>query len=230
LTDELIEIAARDTVRSPETQKRLEEERSRRGAFYSDLIYSLCNVRYEEHEARLLWVNLLAHKTEMSDRLGRNVGVRVAALDYFKNIVGLLDDVKIVGGADYIETELLAVTDGLTGLFNHRYLQDRLERAVARAAELGAPLSLLMIDIDYFKQYNDLNGHIAGDVALRELGQAVDGSVRVGEVRGSLWRTVEVRDIEFDDADGRLVLAASRVQASFSLVDLVRGRYAFRRV
>ena len=75
-----------------------------------------------------------------------------------------------------------------------------------------------------------LGGRLLRDVALRELGHAVDGSVRVGDVGGSLWRTVEVRDIEFDDAAGRLVLAASRVQASFSLVDLVRGRYAFRRV
>ncbi|MHC4916013.1 MAG: diguanylate cyclase [Planctomycetota bacterium] len=166
---EVIEIAARDTERSPDNQEILDRERSRRESFYSDLVYSLCNVRCEEPEARLLWVNLLAHKTEMSDRLGRNVGIRVASLDYFKNIVGLLDEVKIVGGAEFIETERLAVTDGVTGAFNHRYFQDRLERGLARSRELAQPLSLWMIDIDYFKQYNDLNGHIAGDVALREM-------------------------------------------------------------
>ena len=129
-----------------------------------------------------MWVNLLAHKTEMSDRLGRNVGIRVAALDYFKNIVGLLDEVRIVGGADFIETELLAVTDGLTGLFNHRYFQDRLDRGLVRSTETGQPLSLLMIDIDYFKQYNDLNGHIAGDVALREMASILRRSVKRDDV------------------------------------------------
>ncbi len=178
VTGEVIDIAARDTERSPDKQELLDRERSKRGSFYSDLIYSLCNVRYAEHEARLLWVNLLAHKTEMSDRLGRNVGIRVAALDYFKNIVGLLDEVKIVGGAEFVETERLAVTDGLTGVFNHRYFQDRLERAVNRAHELVEPLTLLMIDIDYFKQYNDLNGHIAGDVALREMAATLRQSVK----------------------------------------------------
>jgi diguanylate cyclase (GGDEF)-like protein len=182
LAGELIEIAARDTERSPATQELLEQEKSRRGAFYSDLVYSLCNIRCEEHEARLLWVNLLAHKTEMSDRLGRNVGIRVAALDYFKNIVGMLDEVKIVGGAEFVETERLAVTDGLTGLFNHRYFQDRLERSLGRARELSQPLTLLMIDIDYFKQYNDLNGHIAGDVALRELAAILRRSVKREDV------------------------------------------------
>ncbi len=178
VTGEVIDIAARDTERSPDKQELLDRERSKRESFYSDLIYSLCNIRYVEHEARLLWVNLLAHKTEMSDRLGRNVGIRVAALDYFKNIVGMLDEVKIVGGSEFVETERLAVTDGLTGAFNHRYFQDRLERAVTRARELSQPLSLLMIDIDYFKQYNDLNGHIAGDVALREMAAILRRSVK----------------------------------------------------
>lgn len=182
LTGEVIDIAARDTERSPDKQEILDRERSKRGTFYSDLVYSLCNVRYEEHEARLLWVNLLAHKTEMSDRLGRNVGIRVAALDYFKNIVGLLDEVKIVGGAEFVETERLAVTDGLTGAFNHRYFQDRLARGLVRARELGQMLCLLMIDIDYFKQYNDLNGHIAGDVALREVAAVLRRSVKREDV------------------------------------------------
>ncbi|HOX06468.1 MAG TPA: diguanylate cyclase [Planctomycetota bacterium] len=182
VTDELIEIAARDAERTPEKQELLDRERAKRDSFYSDLLFSLTNIRYAEHEARLLWVNLLAHKTEMSDRLGRNVGVRVAALDYFKNIVGMLDEVRIVGGADFIETELLAVTDGLTGLFNHRYFQDRLERTLVRAAETRQPVSLLMIDIDYFKQYNDLNGHIAGDVALREMAAILRRSVKRDDV------------------------------------------------
>jgi diguanylate cyclase (GGDEF)-like protein len=182
VADELIEIAARDSERTPEKQELLDRERAKRDSFYSDLLYSLCNIRYAEHEARLLWVNLLAHKTEMSERLGRNVGIRVAALDYFKNIVGLLDEVRIVGGADFIETSLLAVTDGLTGLFNHRYFQDRLERTIVRAAETSGAVSLLMIDIDYFKQYNDLNGHIAGDVALREMASILRRSVKRDDV------------------------------------------------
>ncbi len=215
---EVIEIAAHDTERSPEQQQILDREKSKRGSFYSDLLYSLCNIRYEEHEARLLWVNLLAHKTEMSDRLGRNVGIRVAALDYFKNIVGMLDEVKIVGGAEFVETERLAVTDGLTGLFNHRYFQDRLERGVNRARELSQPLTLLMIDIDYFKQYNDLNGHIAGDVALREMAAILRRSVKredtVARYGGEEFAMVLFRT---DGAGGKMV--AERLRREVEKVD-----------
>lgn len=75
-----------------------------------------------------------------------------------------------------------------------------------------------------------LGGRLARDLALRELGRAVDGTVRVGAVGGSLWRTVELRDVEFADPAGRVVLAASRVRASFSLFDLARGRFLLREV
>lgn len=167
---DVIEIAARDIERSLHHEERLAKEKAgKKETFYSDLIYTLTNLRYDEKEARVLWVNLLTHKMEMSDRLDRNVGIRVAALDYFKNILGALDDVKIIDASSYIETAQLAVTDGLTGVFNHRYFQDRLLRDINRAKEEGGNISLLMIDIDYFKQYNDVNGHIAGDVALKEV-------------------------------------------------------------
>jgi GAF domain-containing protein len=81
-----------------------------------------------------------------------------------------------------------AITDGLTGLFNHRYFYDRLEHEVARAKRYGTPVSLLMIDLDDFKLFNDRNGHLAGDAVLRgmaavlqsELRQSLDIAARYG--------------------------------------------------
>lgn len=176
---EVIEIAARDVERHPHHEERLAKEKeTKKESFYSDLLYTLTHLRYDEQEARVLWVNLLTHKMEMSDRLDRNVGIRVAALDYFKNILGALDEVKIMDASSYIETAQLAVTDGLTGVFNHRYFQDRLLRDINRAREENLSLSLLMIDIDYFKQYNDINGHIAGDVALKEVGAVLRSNLK----------------------------------------------------
>ena len=61
----------------------------------------------------------------------------------------------------------LAVTDGLTGLYNHRHFHERLSLEVERSERNGLPLSLLMIDVDHFKHYNDRHGHPAGDEALR---------------------------------------------------------------
>lgn len=171
---EVLEIAARDTQRSSRDEDLLAKNKAEKGeTFYSDLIYTLAHLRYEEPDARVLWVNLLSHKWEMSERLGRNVGIRVAALDYFRNIIGALENVKIMEASTYIETAQLAVTDGLTGVFNHRHFQDRLLRDIARAEDESRPLCLLMFDLDHFKTYNDLNGHVAGDVALKEVASAM---------------------------------------------------------
>ena len=69
----------------------------------------------------------------------------------------------------YSRVEHLAITDGLTGLYNHRHFYERLADEVARAKRYQLPLSLLMIDVDDFKSYNDAHGHLAGDALLRAL-------------------------------------------------------------
>jgi diguanylate cyclase (GGDEF)-like protein len=67
------------------------------------------------------------------------------------------------------ELALLAITDGLTGLHNHRRFQETLLEEVSRADRYGALLSLVVLDVDNFKQYNDAYGHPAGDVVLQTI-------------------------------------------------------------
>ncbi len=78
----------------------------------------------------------------------------------------------------YKLTKRLAITDELTGLFNYRHLQHRLDDETGRASRYGKHLSLLMIDVDDFKLFNDSHGHLAGDTALAELAEAMRRSVR----------------------------------------------------
>ncbi len=74
--------------------------------------------------------------------------------------------------------EHLAVTDGLTGLFNHRYFVDRLEKEADRARRYQQPLSCMLIDVDNFKQINDTHGHLVGDSVLREIADCCSRCVR----------------------------------------------------
>jgi diguanylate cyclase (GGDEF)-like protein len=73
------------------------------------------------------------------------------------------------------ELEQLATRDGLTGLYNHRYFQEWLDIELSRARRHGHPVSLLFIDVDHFKQYNDRNGHPAGDRLLKRLSSVLTG-------------------------------------------------------
>ena len=75
-----------------------------------------------------------------------------------------------------------SIRDPLTGLFNRRYLDDSLERELSRAKRDGLPLSLLMIDIDFFKKLNDTHGHQAGDEVLKRLGQLICNGARSADL------------------------------------------------
>lgn len=75
-----------------------------------------------------------------------------------------------------------AAIDPLTGLFNRRYLQTRLDTELERGRRTGQPVALLMIDVDTFKPVNDLMGHQAGDIVLRQIADLIRGSVRASDV------------------------------------------------
>lgn len=71
-----------------------------------------------------------------------------------------------------------SITDSLIGIYNRRYLDRRLTNEMDRAQRYGLPLSVLMIDIDHFKQINDVHGHQAGDLALNYIGKLLLNAVR----------------------------------------------------
>ena len=76
----------------------------------------------------------------------------------------------------------LAIRDGLTGLYNRRYLDETLEREVSRARREGSPLSLVMLDIDHFKRVNDTYGHQVGDEVLKMLARTLAVDIRAEDV------------------------------------------------
>ena len=80
----------------------------------------------------------------------------------------------------YRRAEQEAIRDGLTSLYNHRHFQERLRQECRRSHRYGTPLSLLMLDLDDFKAFNDQFGHQIGDEALREVGQILFAVTRRG--------------------------------------------------
>jgi diguanylate cyclase (GGDEF)-like protein len=78
----------------------------------------------------------------------------------------------------YSETKYLAITDGLTGLYNRRYFQQTLDREFARSKRYKSPLSIAMFDIDHFKNINDTYGHQFGDQVIAEISKIIRNSLR----------------------------------------------------
>lgn len=78
----------------------------------------------------------------------------------------------------YEKIKRFAVADGLTGLYNHRYFQEQLEKEYSRARRFNISLSMIMIDLDHFKQINDTYGHQQGDIILKGVAAIVKRCVR----------------------------------------------------
>ena len=78
----------------------------------------------------------------------------------------------------FSRAEVEAITDGLTGLYNHRYLHERLEEELGRSQSSRSELSVLFVDCDQFKTYNDDYGHKAGDAALSRIARIIEANSR----------------------------------------------------
>jgi two-component system cell cycle response regulator len=78
------------------------------------------------------------------------------------------------------EITILSITDTLTGCYNRTFMDEQLPKEIKRAIRYNHPISLIMVDIDHFKQVNDTHGHQAGDAVLKELVRSINKSIRYG--------------------------------------------------
>ncbi len=147
-------------------------------------VLRMIKARRDEHFVPVI---LLSVKSDLDSRV---TGLRIGADDFLAKpfadsellartnamlrIKALQDTVR----AQKAELERLSVTDGLTGLFNRRFFQERLNEEFLRAQRYSDPVSLIMIDIDHFKKVNDQFGHQTGDVVLKGTADLLRETVR----------------------------------------------------
>ncbi len=121
----------------------------------------------------------------------------------------------VSNGRMFAESETRGVTDGMTGLPNHRRFQEVLAQKIAGAERTGLQLSLLLMDIDRFKLVNDTYGHPAGDEVIKRLAGLLGGVVREGTDLAARYGGEEFcLLLEGTDAEGAQILA-DRIRESF---------------
>ena len=174
--------------------------------------------QFNEREAADRSVAIEAHRRELSSRLGRNIGLSVAALDYLLHISHDLVDPTIVEQEALEVLERRSVTDPLTGLFNRHHFAATLKREVARCLRYSARLSLLLMDVDQLKAVNDRCGHQAGDQVLGRVAGAIRNSLRGADV-ACRYGGDEFAIIlpETDAGAGRLVAERIRTEVAAAL-------------
>ena len=157
---------------------RFETQKKGGQPLYSAILYILTHLSFSEREAERHWRRIRRHRQALRKDLHRDVGLRVALLDYFVNVSRDLKNPKIIEIAIYESTARSAVTDGLTGLFNHEHFASTLRRETQRSKRHASSVSLIMLDVDDFKAINDNHGHLEGDRILVKLGRLLAQSLR----------------------------------------------------
>jgi diguanylate cyclase (GGDEF)-like protein len=142
------------------------------------LLFVITHQYFPEETAKPLWDQILKHKKNLSRRLGRNVGITVGALDYLANIHDDLQSPTVISEHKISQIAEIAVTDGLTRLFDVSTFREKLEVEIKRYKRYGSEVSVLMIDIDDFKQFNDARGHPGGDRVLTEVALLIQKTTR----------------------------------------------------
>ena len=183
IVEDLHSLLAGLDVRSDTLVDQVHElEQEHGGAVYSELIYLLCHLRFRASEAKPHWKLILEHRESMKKRLGSPVDLRVALVSYFVEVNRQLRNPKIIEMQLFERERASAYRDELTGLYNYRLFREHLAREMFRARRCGNPLSLVMIDIDNFKKYNDRNGHEEGNRALATVAKLLTQSLRKSDI------------------------------------------------
>ncbi len=163
-------------AREQDILNRLVAERGE--GLYADMLYTLTHRSFPPKQAKHLWEEVSSHRKQLKIKLGRDVGIALAAHDYLSNVAGLLKSVTLIEEAKLASLASVATRDGLTNLFDQTSFKHRLKEELERQERYGGPLSLVMFDLDHFKSINDTYGHSEGDAVIRNVADILRGQIR----------------------------------------------------
>ena len=145
---------------------------------YQALALLLTDISIPEPRSRSTFERLRIHHERMRNEMGRFVGIKTAAMDYLENIeraLKLRDEDQVL---TYKQLAQMAFYDHLTGLANYRYFIGRFGEEIKRADRYQHLLSVIMLDLDFFKKFNDTHGHLAGNKVLEFVSDVLRSVVR----------------------------------------------------
>ncbi len=173
----LLQRAAASCEPSPAPWERLAREFGEE--IYAEALYRLSRLELPPSEARDTIHTVLLHQDGLCQALGRNVSLVTALCDYFIQVKPMLREPILVEVNLLRQKEEGASRDELTGLFNRRSFNQEIPREMERFRRFGQSFTLLMLDLDHFKRFNDDFGHSAGDQALRDFARILGDTARL---------------------------------------------------
>lgn len=157
--------------------KSLALENDVQAQFAHDFFQNLLGLDLDPEESFLAWHQISERRAQLARDKGENVSFRQALLDYFVHSP-LVRDPIVTEFGELQRLRLTSTTDHLTGTHNRRLFDAFLGKEVQRAARYGSDMSLVLMDLNHFKQVNDKHGHATGDELLKLTGRILVDSLR----------------------------------------------------
>lgn len=141
------------------------------------MFYLTVHLDFGEQEATDHFDRLKAHYMKLCGMVARPLDIRVSMLDYFLDVNRRISSPKIIEMRVFQNAQSQLIRDELTGLYNYRHFKEVLTTEHTRTSAGSELLSLVIADIDNFKQVNDVHGHLAGDQVLKEMAARIEKAV-----------------------------------------------------
>jgi diguanylate cyclase (GGDEF)-like protein len=193
---------------------------------YQCILFLFSHVEFSKEDAKLHWERILLHRDELSQKIGRKVVFRVALLDYLLTKLHLYKNPQVLELYIYENAKYNVTLDELTGLYNHRFLREYLWKETKRSLRYEKKFSLLVVDIDDFKDINDRYGQLTGDEVLKSVSKSLETNMRIEDVATRYSGDEFIVLLPETDKKGALVFASrikrlmENVDANYGTIDL----------
>lgn len=210
---DFVELLSNASMRvTPKVKKQIKQVKKKLGKdFYPKVIWTVTQKTYNPLEAKRLWERIVKHKEELNSKLGRDVGISMATLDYMSNILNDLSEPKVLETSDVERMAETALTDELTGLYLRGVFDVLLDKYVGEFNRYERPVSLIMADIDDFKKTNDIYGHQRGDEVLRLIGAIFNSNARDTDIA-----------VRYGGEELAIILPETEMNSAYELAERMR--------
>ncbi len=179
LREQLLDALREDARNTDRLVRRLDALTWETGvSAHAALLLILTRLAFDEVEARTHWEAILRHRSEMAGHLGRDIGLRVAIVDYFVNVNRRLVQPTLIDLELLDEAGRGAGVDALTGLSDERAFRGAVQAELRRARRYGQRVSVVLFDADDFRDTRDRAGALVADRLLREVAILLGNKIR----------------------------------------------------
>ena len=208
IREQLLEILEEDAHNVHRLMTRLDavERESGVGA-QAALILILTHLQFDDEEAREHWTGILGHRDELGEALGRDVGVRVALLDYFVNVNRQLMRPTMIDLEMFDASDSSSTREPLTGLATDRMFRVAVQHELRRARRYSQSVSVVLFDLDEFGRVNHRFGRFVGDRVLKELAIILNNKIRDIDIAGRPGEDEVALVLPQTDRNGALLVA-----------------------